>query len=229
MKKSISLESFKVVGERIDAMSLRERALVFAGILGLLLVFAINYLFPPLQAQQKQLQSELKVKRDQIQLLYAQMEGTARSMQRDTEADQRARIADLKQKLLAIEGPTAPGAQQLVTPREMVRLVRELVTRNQALQLVRLENLPATVLTAPGLDAAVVNPTSTAAGQIYRHGLKIKVRGSYRDIARYVSALESLQWRVFWGDISLETRAYPMSELTLVLYTLSPNAEWIGA
>lgn len=229
MKKSISLESFKVVGERIDAMSLRERALVFAGILGLLLVFAINYLFPPLQAQQKQLQSELKVKRDQIQLLYAQMEGTARSMQRDTEADQRARIADLKQKLLAIEGPTAPGAQQLVTPREMVRLVRELLTRNQALQLVRLENLPATVLTAPGLDAAVVNPTSTAAGQIYRHGLKIKVRGSYRDIARYVSALESLQWRVFWGDISLETRAYPMSELTLVLYTLSPNAEWIGA
>lgn len=229
MKTSISMESFKVVGERIDAMNLRERALVFAGILGLLLVFAINYLFPPLQAQQKQLQSELKVKRDQIQLLYAQMEGTAKSMQRDTEADQRTRIADLKRKLLAIEGSTAPGAQQLVTPREMVRLVRELVTRNQALQLVRLENLPATVLTAPGLDMAVVNPMSAAGGQIYRHGLKIKVRGSYRDIARYVEALESLPWRVFWGEMNLETRSYPTSELTLVFYTLSPNPEWIGA
>ncbi len=227
--KSPAFDTLKTFGERIDALNLRERALVFAGVLGVLLVLAINFLFPSLQAEQKRLESELKVKREQTRVLYAQMEGMAKTAQRDTEAEARARIAELKTKLRAIEGPAAPGAQQLVTPREMVRLVREVLARNQALQLVRLENLPATAMVqtaaaAPGAAASL----DAIGGQIYRHGLRIKVRGSYRDIARYVQVLESLPWRVFWGEMQLETQRYPVSELTLVLYTLSPSPEWIG-
>lgn len=227
--KSPGFESLKAFGERIDALNLRERALVFAGVLGVLLVLAINFLFPSLQVEQKKLESELKVKREQTRLLYAQLEGMVTTAQRDTEAETRARIAELKAKLRAIEGPAAPGAQQLVTPREMVRLVREVLARNQALRLVRLENLPATALvettaTTPGAAASL----DAIGGQIYRHGLRIKVRGSYRDIARYVQVLESLPWRVFWGEMHLETQRYPVSELTLVVYTLSPDPEWIG-
>lgn len=227
--KRPALEPVKAFGERIDALNLRERALVFAGMLGVLLVFATNFLFPSLQAEQKRLEGELKVKREQTRALYAQMEGVAKTAQRDPEAEARARIAELKAKLRAVEGPAAPGAQQLVTPREMVRLVREVLARNQALRLVRLENLPATamvqsVAATPGEAASL----DAIGGQIYRHGLRIQVRGSYRDIARYVQALESLPWRVFWGEMRFETQRYPVSELTLVVYTLSPNPEWIG-
>lgn len=224
MKSSVSLASLKSLGDRIDALNLRERALVFAGVLGVLLVFATNYLFPSLQSQQKQLESELKVKRDQARVLYAQTEGLAKTAQRDTEAEQRARIAELKAKLHGLEGPAAPGAQQVVTPRETVRLVRELLTRNRSLQLVRLENLPATAL----VPAAGADAPAPAAGQIYRHGLRVQVRGQYRDIARYLQALEALPWRVYWGEVHLETQVYPHSELTVVIYTLSPNSEWIG-
>ena len=228
--KSPAFESLKAFGERIDALNLRERALVFAGVLGVLLVLATNFLFPSLQAEQKRLESELKVKREQTRALYAQIEGMAKTAQRDTEAETRARIAELKTKLRAIEGPAAPGAQQLVTPREMVRLVREVLARNQALRLVRLENLPATAMvqTAAAATPGAVASLDAIGGQIYRHGLRIKVRGSYRDIARYVQVLESLPWRVFWGEMQLETQRYPVSELTLVVYTLSPNPEWIG-
>lgn len=220
-----SLDSIKAFGERIDALNLRERALVFAGVLGVLLVVAANYVFPSLQAQQKQLESELKLKREQTRLLYAQMEEAAKAAQRDTDAEHRARIAELNGKLRAIEGPGAPGAQQVVTPREMVRLVRELLARNQSLQLMRLENLPATTLVPASTEAAA----APVAGQIYRHGLRVQVRGQYRDLARYLQALEALPWRVYWGEVSLEAKAHPTSELTVVIYTLSPNPEWIGA
>ncbi len=226
--KSPGFESLKAFGERIDALNLRERALVFAGVLGVLLVLAINFLFPSLQAEQKRLEGELKVKREQTRVLYAQMEGMAKTAQRDTEAETRARIAELKSKLRAIEGPAAPGAQQLVTPREMVRLVREVLARNQALRLVRLENLPATAMVSSAAAPGAAASLDAIGGQIYRHGLRIKVRGSYRDIARYVQVLESLPWRVFWGEMQLETQRYPVSELTLVVYTLSPDPEWIG-
>lgn len=228
MKQTAALEALRNWGERIDALNLRERALVFAGVLGVLLLLAINYVFPPLQAEQKRLDVDLKTKRDQTRLLYAQMEGAAHATQRNADADNRAHITELKAKLRSIEGDSAPGAQQLISPREMVRLVRDLLARNQALALVRLENLPATALADPAAAPNIPAAAVPAAGQIYRHGLRIQVRGRYRDIARYVQAIEALPWRVFWGEVSLETKTYPMSELTLVLYTLSPNPEWIG-
>lgn len=224
--------SLKALAERIDALNLRERALIFTGVLGVLLVLAMNYVFPPLQAQQKQLESQLKTQREQTRMIYAELEGLARASQRDADADNRARIAELNTKLQALGGQSA-GSQAVVSPRQMIRLVREVLQRNQALQLVRLENLPPQPLTATGaptpVPVAADTPPAVAAGNnIYRHGLRIQVRGSYRDIARYVEALESLSWRVYWGEASLKTLAYPVSELTLVLYTLSPNQEWLS-
>lgn len=218
--------SLKTLGERIDALNLRERALIFTGVLGVLLLLAITYVFPPLHVQQKQLEQQLKTKREQTRLVHAEIEGLAQASRRDTDADNRARIAELGTKLRTLDGPGS-GSNEVVTPREMIRLVREVLSRNQTLQLTRLENLPPEPLTA----ASAGQPGGTSppgAGAIYRHGLSIKVRGQYRDIARYVQALESLPWRVYWGEVSLKTEAYPDSELTLVLYTLSPHQEWLA-
>lgn len=222
--------SLKALAERIDALNLRERALIFTGVLGVLLVLAMNYVFPPLQAQQKQLESQLKTQREQTRMVHAELEGLARASQRDADADNRARIAELNAKLQALGGQSAES-QAVVSPRQMIRLVREVLQRNQALQLVRLENLPPQPLTATGVPVPVATDKSAVAApdnDIYRHGLRIQVRGSYRDIARYIAALESLPWRVYWGEASLKTLTYPVSELTLVLYTLSSNQEWLS-
>lgn len=219
--------SLKSLAERIDALQLRERALIFTGVLGVMLLLAMNYLFPPLQAQQKQLELEVKTKREQTRMIYAEMEGLARVAQRDPDADSRARLAELNAKLQALGGATnAPS--QVVSPREMMRLVREVLQRNQTLQLIQLENLPSEPLAPAPATAEGEKPTVAASGGIYRHGLRIQVRGQYRDIARYLQALEALPWRVYWGEASLRTQAYPISELTLVLYTLSPNQEWLS-
>lgn len=214
----------KRAAERIDALALRERALIFVGLLGVLFVFAANVLFPPLRAEQSRLELALKAKRDQARLLHAQIQQLAGEHGRDPDTVNRERLAQLRERLRIADGPAGGLAQGLVSPREMARLVQGLLTQNRKLQLLRVENLPPVAL-AKGGDAKAPPAGDTV---IYKHGLRIELRGQYVDILRYLRALEMLPWKMFWGEMRLETENHPFSRVSLIVYTLSPERAWIG-
>lgn len=62
---------------------------------------------------------------------------------------------------------------------------------------------------------------------LYRHGVEITVRGSYHDMLAYMTALEALPTRMFWGQAHLEVEQYPNARLTLTLHTLSLDKQWM--
>ena len=90
----------------------------------------------------------------------------------------------------------------------------------------RIENLPPAPLTegARGGDGA----SARGDAPVYKHGMRIELRGTYLDFLAYLKALEGLQWKVFWGQVSLQTEKYPASRLVLVIYTLSTHEGWIA-
>lgn len=63
--------------------------------------------------------------------------------------------------------------------------------------------------------------------KLFKHGIEIKIRGSYGQLVDYVHALEKLDWRMGWAELTLESKNYPESELTIIVYTLSLESEWI--
>ncbi|MCK7577902.1 MAG: hypothetical protein MZV65_20440 [Chromatiales bacterium] len=73
-------------------------------------------------------------------------------------------------------------------------------------------------------------PSADGAGApaVYRHGLRLQVKGRYPDIVRYLHTLENLSWRVMWGEVSLEATNFPATHATLTIYTLSLDQGWIG-
>ncbi len=244
----------KTAAARIDALSLRERALLFAVVLGILLFVALQLVFPPLAAQQKRLEGELKTKREQVRLVYTQTEQLATERGRDRDALNRARIAELKARLAAAdagagarhdsrdgggrakqdaraEGRRASG---FVSPREMAPLVRQVLGRHGGLEVVRVENLAPVALGESSPEkagAAAAKPAAErAAGRppVYKHGLRVELKGGFADLVRYLQALEGLEWGVLWGEVRLETEAYPVSRLTVVIYTLSTEQAWLG-
>jgi MSHA biogenesis protein MshJ len=228
-------KTLKAAAERIDALSLRERALLFAVVLGALLFVALQLVFPPLAAQQKRLEGELKAKREQVRLVYAQTEQLVAERGRDRDALNRARIAELKASLKAADGGTGALSRGFVSPREMAALVEQVLRRNRGLQLVRIENVAPVVLgeSAPAKpDAAAPAKTAreptTSGPLVYKHGLRVEVKGEFADLVRYLQALEGLDWKVLWDEVRLETEAYPVSRLTVVIYTLSTEQVWLG-
>jgi MSHA biogenesis protein MshJ len=62
---------------------------------------------------------------------------------------------------------------------------------------------------------------------LYRHGVEVTVRGNYLDMVDYMSALEAMPTRLFWGQAQLDVEEYPASRMTLTLYTLSLDRNWM--
>ena len=215
------LKQLHDLGERIDELSLRERALSFLVVIGLLYALASMVLFAPIRSEQGRLEQELTARQRQIQGFDRQTQALIEASTGAGAPEQRRKLAALQAQLQSIDRSLNGAAHGLVSPREMARLVDQVLRRSGALQVVRVENLPPEPLFA---EKAPVSGQQT----IYKHGLRLELRGRYVDIANYLRALEGLPWKVLWGDISLRTDDTPYSTVALTVYTLSLQPVWMG-
>lgn len=204
------------IAERIDELALRERTLLFLVMLGVLYFLAQTLLFGPLQARRSQLLLQLQGERNDTLALTLKTQTILNSTGETAVA--RAQLAALNAQLAAVNASLQSMTQGLVTPREMLALVRAALAHSTGVRLVSLENLPATPAVAGQSEKG-----------LYRHGLKIVIDGRYPDLVRYLTQLEGLHWKVFWDQAELKVRHYPTSRLTLIVYTLSLRQAWIGA
>lgn len=226
---------------KVDGMSLRERALIFAAV-AFLLVSLINVLFlDPLLAQQKKLSGQVVQQQEKMKEIQAQIEATLQARRADADSPQRQRLSQIRQQLTEGDAYLQSRRDRLVQPEKMASLLQQVLNKNGQLQLVNLQTLPVAPLiekaapAAPLIENAApegadIAPAHAAAGsdkQVFRHGVQITVRGSYPELLRYLTALERLPVQMFWGMAKMNVVQYPTAELTLTLYTLSLGKIWL--
>lgn len=159
---------------------------------------------------------------------------------RDPDAPLRAELDKLKTEMASQGERFAAIEKSLVPPQQIPALLESVVGRNGALQLASLRTLPAQPVlqrkpgTEPARPASGAGPQAAAAAgaaagapNLYRHGVEIRLVGSYADLLGYVRALESAPQRLLWGRMELTTLDYPRSQLTLTVYTLSLDPKWL--
>lgn len=226
-------KALKNLADRIDGLGLRERALIFGGMLAILFVVAVNFVFAPMRIEQTRLESSVTATIDQTKKLQAEVQQLSGELVRDPDTANRERIADLKAKLAAADESVAAFTRGLVSPQEMARLVEQILAIHRNVRVVRVENLPP----APLLDAApaqpatagtVPAPVKVSAPGLFRHGLRIEAHANFLDILRLLRAMEALPSRVFWGEVAIKVEKYPISHATVVIYTLSQDSAWLG-
>ncbi|MEX1056410.1 MAG: hypothetical protein WED11_01660, partial [Natronospirillum sp.] len=115
----------------------------------------------------------------------------------------------------------AQVTDSLISPEQMVRVLRDLLAQQDGLALIRLQTLPATTTEGVAPDAA-------AGTQVYRHAITLELQGSYNAVARYLRSVEQSEFRVYWSDMKYVVDAYPTGRLTLTLYTLSAQEGWLN-
>ena len=214
-------------GDRIDALSLRERGIMFVTVLIVLYFLASSLAFSPLRVRQQRLENEIRVKYEQAAVFNTQTQALVHAATRDPDKENEARLKQLREQIAQMDPRLAGVSQSLVSPRDMARFVEQVLTRNQALQVIKVESLPPAPV--DGQPAAKEAGTAVPANQgVYKHGMRIEVRGRYIDLVKYLRALEAMPWKVFWGQVTLEADEHAMSRLTLVIYTLSLHQGWIG-
>lgn len=222
---------------KIDNMSLRERALIFAAAAFVLIALLNATLLDPLLARQKTLSSQVVQQQEKMKALQAQMQGLLQAREDDQKSPMRMHIAGLKAQLQEQESYLKSRGDRMVEPGKMPELLEQVLNKNGKLELVALETLPASLLIEPktgneqgGISGSPQN-AATAIGQqrIFKHGVKITVRGAYPGLSQYLAELEKLPVQMFWGEagLNVEDKYYPAATLTLTLYTLSLDKTWL--
>lgn len=214
----------------VNALSLRERALIFAAAAALLVSVLNILLLDPLAAQQKRMSSQLVQQQEQIKEIDAQLEALLQAKRSRETSPQHQRLMQLRKQLADGEAYIRARQDKLVPPEKIGSLLEQVLKKNGRLDLVKLQTLPVTTFIEK-IDSRTSEQENAPAGatnkQIYKHGVQVTVRGNYADMIEYLDALEHLPAQMLWGTAKLNVIKYPTAELTLTVYTLSLEKTWL--
>jgi len=231
---------------KIDALSLRERAIIFA-MAALILITLVNTAFlDPQFAQQKRLSQRIKQDQSSIAGLQTQIQQKTSVQNEDPDRVAKERLKVLKQESERMQITLRDMQKGLVSPDRMSTLLGDILKQNNSLHLVSLKTLSASALLEEagggekfmksqvssvkdknGLKQKGTPDDKSAADTIYKHGVEIVVQGGYLDIMRYLAQLEAMPWHLFWHQARLNVE-YPKATLTLTLFTLSLDKKWLN-
>ncbi len=217
------------LANRIDAASLRERMMIFAAATLVLITLVNSLLISPLLTKQKQLSQEIVQTQHTTEQLQAQVQAIIQAGSVDPDQPLQARLAQLRQQADA-GGKTLDDIQsKLIAPQQMPALLEDLLRSNKEVHLVALKTLPITLLNDNKTDAKTETKNDDKLPHIYRHGIELVISGKYLALTRYLNALESLPWRMFWGQATLTVGDDDgVVQLKLHLYTLSQDKTWLS-
>jgi len=218
--------------DKINGMSLRERVLIFAAAAFMLVALTQVLFLDSLLAEQKRLSTQVVQQQEKMKEIQAQIEALLQAKRNDAASPLRQRLSQAKQQLADGNIYLQSRRDRLVQPEKMADLLEQVLNKNGQLQLISLQTLPTALLIEKAVkqEGAGAAPASAAAEldrQVFRHGVQITVRGSYLDLLQYLTALEQLPTKMFWGMSRMNVVQYPAAELTLTLYTLSLDKTWL--
>lgn len=223
-------QQWENISSRVDAMSLRERAMIFAAVAFLLVSLVNTFLLDPMLLKQKNLSNQVVQQQEKMKEIQAQIDAIQQARSTQGSSPQHQQIKRLKQELAEGETYLKGNRENLVQPEKMADLLRQVLSKNANLQLLALQTLPVT----PLLEKENAQPDTVAAAkavasenQIFKHGVEMTVRGNYLDLLQYLNSLERLPTQMFWGKVKMDVVQYPAAELTLTLYTLSLDKIWL--
>jgi MSHA biogenesis protein MshJ len=217
---------------RFAALSKRENGLVAAEVLAVVVFGGYAVWVDPartalaaLRTQATQHQTEIAVLEGQVATLQGQM--------KDPDAANKIVLAEVQAQKAEVDRSLQQFDRILIPPERVPQLLRSLLARHRGLELVALKTLSPVVVSERRLVVdASGKPVASSAnilrqGNVFQHGIEIKVAGSYADLLAYVSELEGASQKLMFGKMSLSVTAYPRSELTLTVYTFSLDPIWL--
>lgn len=215
------------MGSRYAALSRRERALVAVALLLGPLLIANSLLLDPLAARQKSLQSSVAVQRTMLAEMQGQVTLLQQQLQVDPDAPGRTELKTLQAERVYLDDRIRQIGGSFVRPDEMNGLLESLLSRQPGLRLVSLKTLVPQSLRPP-LEGDTAAEAKAPGFDLFRHGVEIRIEGSYDDLQAYLAHLEKLNAKVLWGGLKYQVLAYPKAEMTLTLYTLSTDSAWLS-
>ncbi|MGB0892854.1 MAG: type 4a pilus biogenesis protein PilO [Parashewanella sp.] len=206
------------LAEKFESLSRRERVLVT-----LTLVAAICFAaFQPIDSmlkQQRLIQQQLAGLMSENEAVQMMISNYQNRLQLDPNEDYRNQLQSLKAQHQQLDEQLGDQVVDMVPPEYMPALLQQILTKTKGVKLTGLSSIePEPMLNADDPDSI----------NLYRHGLKLSMTGSYFSFLTFVSEVDKLPNRLYWKRLNYKVDTYPNAKIELELYTLSLNKEFLS-
>ena len=178
---------------RINALSLRERVIMFASISVVLVALVDSLVFSPSMAELRKLSAQLREQTQQLDTLRAQVSNDI--PENSPQGQQRTALRAVRDQLSAVD---AAIREQLAGRDEIARLP---VLLDRLLQ--RHERLAITSL------STVADLPKSADSLLRWQAVDLSVTGTYADLTSYLADLEASLAGLRWGPLQLTAASQP--------------------
>lgn len=210
---------------KFDALSQRERGMIGAAAVGGVLLIGFSVLVDPVSVSNRGLRQSIERQNLDLAGLRAQITSLEAQLRSDPDADRKAEIQELTQAIRANSEQLEKMASGLVPPERMNAVLESILKRNPGLRLVSFKTLAPAGLLGGKKDGKEESPRDF---ELFRHGVEIRLEGSYADLHAYLAQLEQGSQKLLWGEARLAVTEYPKAVLTLVVYTVNSDKAWLA-
>jgi len=138
-------------------------------------------------------------------------------------------ITQYEKKLAEVDDKLLLLTSDLINPIQMRYALIELLKTQKKVSLLSFEVVLAQeVAISENETKTKKNIENEQSLTLYKHGIKLKLKGSYFALRDYLNQLEKMEWKFFWQDFDYQITEYPNSELQIEMYSLSTKKEFIG-
>jgi len=202
----------------VDGKVERERIIIIAMLLALIFFLADLFLLGGLlDKRSMQAESLASITRD-TQATQFEIENLKAS-ETSLGGSNKQRRDSYSQTLAQLSDTLAVITEGFIPASAMPVALEQILKSSKNLSLLSLENKPVELISGAGPDQNAY---------LYRHGVQMKMRGSYVASMAYLKKLEQLKWRIEWDTMTFTIEEYPQGLLTIDVYTYSNEKDWIS-
>lgn len=164
------------------------------------------------EQQQRQLNVQLTAVRNELA-------GIQQRLQSNPKAPLERQLEQQQQRLEQVTKQLAQETRY-ISAAENRDLLRALLTTAAGVKVRSAQALP--------VEQIYRDPQDNNTG-IYKHRLQLVITGSYFDIQQYFDTLEGLPWSFYWQRMDYRVTSYPEAEVTVEIYTLSLERNYVAS
>jgi MSHA biogenesis protein MshJ len=215
--------------QQVDALSMRERLILFGVIAVLSYMGVEHYLWIPLDEQQAIVQKKLLSTQQETQKFAKLTIDIRKGIDADPDKEDRQTLERINTQIINTDQQIAKAISGLIPPDMMALALEKLLQKQENIHFISMANLPAQPLEIAANSKSEDNsPLENPLAGVFRHNLEIIFEGSYQDVLGYLHELEGLEWRFRWNSIDMTMQEYPIVRVRLLLHTLSLERGLIG-
>lgn len=197
---------------RVDALSLRERAILFASVLVCLMALADVLWLTPAQNRYRTQQQSFATQNAEIVRLRAELQAAGKPVDQN-QAVRESTVAT-EQEIAGVNQALATQLAQAGAGRALEPVLVQFLRRYDRLTL-----LGTNTLKDEGPGAGTGAGASPAMPGLTRQGLELRIAGPYLELLRLVQNLESALPHLRWGSVQIKAEQQP-AEMILQVYVL---------